>query len=101
MPLLGRRRPDLSLHDRSRTADKKPNDIDEQGSNGQHAEQQRLRKDDPKEGIQRIVSGSYESNSQARGEQLERKLQAMIPVPETVLPMGLDNRHEHRAHSPC
>src|SRR5258707_14561129 len=25
----------------------------------------------------------------------------MIPVPETVLPMGLDNRHEHCAYGPC
>src|SRR6266849_4584686 len=44
---------------------------------------------------------SHESDSQARGEQLERKLQTMIPVPETVLPMGLDNRHEHCAYGPC
>src|SRR6266568_9278659 len=25
----------------------------------------------------------------------------MIPVPETVLPMDLDNRHDYRAHGPC
>src|SRR5260370_42264627 len=100
MPLLGRGRPDLSLHDRSRTADEETDDIDEQGSNGQHAEQQRLREDDAKEGIQRIVSGSYESDNQARGEQLERQVQAMIPVPENVVPMNLDIRNEHRVHIP-
>src|SRR6266849_389161 len=92
---------DLSLRDRSRAAHEEPDDIDEQGGDGQHAEQQRLREGNPKKRIQRIASRSHESDSQARGEQLERKLQTMIPVPETVLPMGLDNRHEHCAYGPC
>src|SRR5258708_6062797 len=34
---------DLSLRDRSRAAHEEPDDIDEQGGDGQHAEQQRLR----------------------------------------------------------
>ena len=51
------RRPDISFRDRSRAADEETDDIDEQGGNGQHAEEQRLREDDPKEGVQRIDSG--------------------------------------------
>src|SRR5258708_6056357 len=92
---------DLSLRDRSRAAHEEPDDIDEQGGDGQHAEQQRLREGNPKKRIQRIASRSHESDSQARGGQLERKLQTIIPVPETVLPMGLDNRQSHCAYGPC
>src|SRR6266446_5728724 len=56
---------DLSLRDRSRAAHEEPDDIDEQGGDGQHAEQQHLREGNPKKRIQRIASRSHESDSQA------------------------------------
>ena len=65
MLLLGSGRPVISFRDRSRTADEEPDDIDKQGSDGQHAEQQCLWEGNPKKRIQRIASGSHKSDGQA------------------------------------
>src|SRR6266516_786910 len=98
---LGSRRPDISFRDRSRTADEETDDIDEQGSNSQHAEEQRLWESYSKEGVQRIASGSCKSESDAYGHQHQRVLVAALTHDKAVFPMTLERRHEHDAEDPC
>src|SRR5260370_37838161 len=50
-------------------ADEDTNNIDKQGSDCQHAEQQRLWEIDPKEGIQRIASWPDQAQSDAHDQQ--------------------------------
>src|SRR5579859_6591462 len=80
-----------------RTADEESDDIDEHCGGGQYAEQRCLRQSDPKEGVQRIVAGSPDSNSNAHGHQYQRILVAALTHDEAVFPMTLEGRHEHRA----
>src|SRR5260370_16316568 len=94
------RRSDISLRDHSRTADEETDDIDEQGSNSQHAEEQRLWESYSKERIQRVASGSSESQSDAHGHQDQRVLIAALTHDEAVFPMTLERRHEHGAEDP-